>query len=123
MKNKIKNVLWVEIYFFVASVPMIVFGANDAPIGNTTLQNPLGQNTDIYALIQKVVEIAMKLGVVIAVLFIIYSGFLFVKAQGNSEKLEEAKKTFFYTIVGTAVLLGSWVISSVIQETIKQITG
>ena len=54
----------------------------------------------------------------IIVLAIIYSGFLFVAAQGNSEKLGEAKKALLYTLVGAAILLGSLAIAELIKNTV-----
>jgi len=52
---------------------------------------------------------------------IIYSGFLFVTAQGNSEKLTKAKKALLYTIIGAALLLGSYVIATAIGKTVDEI--
>jgi hypothetical protein len=54
-------------------------------------------------------------------LAIIYCGFLFVTAQGNSEKLKKAKQALLYTIVGAALLLGSLVITRAIQGTVDEI--
>ena len=52
-------------------------------------------------------------------LAIIYSGFLFVFARGNDEKLKTAKDALFYSIIGAAVLLGSWAIAEMIASTIN----
>lgn len=54
----------------------------------------------------------------VAVLFVVYSGFLFIAAQGNSEGLEKAKKNFFWTIIGVGLLLGAWALALLIKGTI-----
>ncbi len=84
------------------------------------LDNPISVNSfpDFIALLLK---IAVQIGFPVAVLFIIYSGFLFVKAQGNEKELETAKKSLTWTIIGTAVLLGASVLSYAIQNTINQL--
>lgn len=84
------------------------------------LDNPITVNSfpDFIALLLK---IAVQIGFPVAVLFIIYSGFLFVKAQGNEKELETAKKALTWTIIGTAVLLGASVLSYAIQNTINQL--
>lgn len=84
------------------------------------LDNPIsvGSFPDFIALLLK---IAVQIGFPVAVLFIIYSGFLFVKAQGNEKELETAKKALTWTIIGTAVLLGASVLSYAIQNTINQL--
>lgn len=57
----------------------------------------------------------------VAVLFIVYSGFQFLMAQGNSEKLSSAKSNFFWTILGVALLLGAWALAELIRATVEPI--
>jgi cytochrome bd-type quinol oxidase subunit 2 len=47
---------------------------------------------------------------IIAVIMIIYGGFLYVTAAGNQEKLEKAKKIIMYAVVGIVVILLSFAI-------------
>ena len=63
------------------------------------------------------------IGVPIVALAIIYSGFLFVTASGNSEKLKKAKSALLYTLIGAALLLGSLVIANSIKGTVDQINS
>ena len=97
-------------------------GQSDPPV---KLQNPLGANvTSLCSFIKTFFNnVVIPIGGVIAVFMIIYCGFLFVTAQGNTTKLETAKNAFLWTVIGTAILLGSWVIANGIQGTINQITG
>ena len=60
----------------------------------------------------------LRVGIPLVALAIIYCGFLFVQAQGNSEKIEQAKDALLYTIIGAAILLGSWAIAGIISNTI-----
>ena len=55
------------------------------------------------------------------VLAVIYAGFLFVKAQGNSGELEIAKNALLYTVIGGALLLGAFVIATAIKQTVNDI--
>ena len=80
------------------------------------LQNPLGQTTTFGAVIQKLARAITYVGVPLAGIFIIYSGFLFVTARGSDEQITKAKTTFFWTIVGTILIVGAWAIASVINE-------
>ncbi len=85
------------------------------------LQNPLSGVNDIGSFIKKILDIVLTIGIPVVALFIIYSGFLFVTARGNSEKLGDAKKTFGYTLLGAAILLGSWVLAQALGDTVKQL--
>ncbi len=89
---------------------------------NSKIENPLpnGPQT-IPEFIKKIIEIVLVVGVPLLVLAFIYAGFLFVKAQGNSGEIEVAKRTFVYTIIGGALLLGAFVIADAIGQTVKDI--
>jgi hypothetical protein len=45
---------------------------------------------------------------------IIYGGFLYVSAAGNSEKIENAKKIIMYAVIGIIVILLSFAIVNTI---------
>lgn len=127
MKNKnsliINRFFWSGIYviffvpFFIARADSTGQTTNG---GSGTLPNPIAASS-FQDLIQKILHIVLNIGVPVAALFIVYSGFLFIKAEGNPEKLKEAKETFFWTITGTAVLLGAWVLAQAIAGTINSL--
>jgi hypothetical protein len=65
----------------------------------------------------------IKLGVTVSAFFLIWAGYLFVTSQGDPGKLTTARRAFTWAVIGTAVVLGSWLIASVIQVTIWQNIG
>jgi len=87
------------------------------------LPNPLkGGVNNLFDFIKVVVNnVLLPVGGVVATMYIIYSGFLFVTAQGDPKKIETAKASFTYAVIGTAILLGAWAISEGIAATIRQI--
>lgn len=85
--------------------------------GASRFENPIRYDT-FMEFIRAILEVVLKIGIPVAAIFIIYSGFLFIKAQGNEEKLSEAKRAITYTVIGTAILLGSWLLATGIQSTI-----
>ncbi|MBI5005356.1 MAG: hypothetical protein HZC03_02020 [Candidatus Lloydbacteria bacterium] len=117
--NTINRVFWSAMYVALF-LPTIIAHATVVGEGSNRLPNPIAANS-FQELIQKILRVVVDIGVPVATLFIIYSGFLFVKAQGNPEKLKEAKETFFWTIIGTAVLLGAWVLAQAIAGTIRSL--
>lgn len=81
--------------------------------------NPLEGVDSFQGLIVAIINgIVIPIGATVAVLAIIYSGFLFVTAQGNDEKLKLAKYTFFGAIIGGLILLGAGAIAEAIKGTI-----
>lgn len=81
------------------------------------LENPLRVDS-IEAVIFLAVDIMIYVGVAFAILAIIFVGFKFVMAQGNSDKLTEAKQWFLYIIIGLAVLISAKVIVEIVENTL-----
>ena len=104
-------------------------GTTTNSLGDTVIcfQNPLGGSngiggvTDLMSFVQKVLDVILTIGVPIVALAIIYCGFLFVFAQGDPTKIKAAREAFLWTIVGAAILLGSWVLAQALNGTIKEI--
>ena len=113
------NKNWYRILlFFSFSVPFYALAAVCDPAGGK-ICNPLGETTTtIPQFIKILLEGALKVGIPLIALAVIYCGFLFVSAMGNSEKLTKAKDALLYTLIGAAVLLGSWAIAKMISATV-----
>lgn len=89
---------------------------------NFTLDNPFKHGDNLYDLLKAIInQIILPIGGVLAVLAFIYAGFLYVSAQGDEKKIQTAHRALLYTAIGTAVLLGAWVIANVIENTINQL--
>ena len=94
--------------------------------GNSiTLDNPLagGGIDNIPSLVEAILDIVLTIGVPIVAIAIIYSGFKFIAAQGNPEKLKEAKQTLLYVLIGAAILLAAWAIAQAVFSTVAAIRG
>jgi hypothetical protein len=119
------SVVRLAFLFLLFVLPTLSFaqGINPGPCETSgKICNPIPSVTSIPALIQTILIGVIKIGIPIIALALIYSGFLFVAAQGNSEKLETAKKSLLYTIIGAAILLGAWAIAILISETVLGIS-
>lgn len=87
----------------------------------SSIQNPLGQDFDIIEFFQKLFANLVKIAIPILVLFMVYSGFKFVEAQGNEEKLKKAKQNFLYVIIGAVLILGAWTIATALRGTVEEL--
>ncbi len=83
----------------------------------TPLQNPLKVDS-VKDVIFLAVDIAIYLGTAFAVLALIFVGFQFIAAQGNQNKLIDAKRWFFSVIIGFAVLISAKVIVEIVKNTL-----
>ena len=77
---------------------------------------------DFSAFVAAVIKVAVKILMPFVVLAFIWSGFLFVNAQGKEEKLKTAKSAIWWSVVGAFILLGAAGFAAIIETTIKTIT-
>jgi ribose/xylose/arabinose/galactoside ABC-type transport system permease subunit len=113
---------YIIILVSVAVVLLFVLFAADTTFAEAgKIDNPL-KATSIQGLIAFGLTFVVNLLAIAGVVWIIWTGFLFVKAQGNEKELEVAKKSFFNAIVGMAIILGAWGIAQAIAKTLSGIT-
>lgn len=90
--------------------------------GQSRLENPLNQ---AYSTVPDFIAGALRVLVIVALpiitLFIVVAGFMFVKARGNPEELATAKRNFVYVILGAILILGAWVLATLIGGTVTQL--
>ena len=86
----------------------------------TTLDNPLSA-TSLFCFLKDILDVFLTIGVIIAVLFMVYAGFLFVTARGAEAQLTTAKKAFLGAVFGTTIIMGVWVIAQAIVGTVNAI--
>ncbi len=79
------------------------------------LSNPLKVDS-IEELLVALLGVVTVIAVPIIVFFIIYSGFLYVTAQGNPEQLKQATRSLTYAIIGGVIILGSVAIATIVEN-------
>lgn len=80
-------------------VPLVVhaqFKIPPAPQGLPTEELPV--------LIARVIQAALLLVGVIALLFIVYGGFRYIYSRGDEQEIETAKRTIIYAVIGIVVI-------------------
>ncbi len=95
-------------------------GQNPSTGGSVKLLNPLAAK-DISSFLLQIIDIILVFALPIIVLFIMYAGFTFVTAQGNSEQISKARTMLMWAIIGGVIVLGADIIVKVIQETVNSI--
>ena len=105
--NKIKKFVLVSLPLMI--LPILTLAQFTNPLQSATLEDFL------LAILNVVVYIMYP----IIVLMIVYTGFLFVSAQGNPAKLQEARRALIWTVIGALVILGSKALALAIKGTVQ----
>ena len=95
--NKLRTIFYRTSFIFI-STTSVVYAEN--------IPNPLGVSS-FAELVANLANAVTKIAIPFVVVFLIYAGMLFVTARGDVKQLETAKKTFYWTIVGAAVVVGA----------------
>jgi hypothetical protein len=122
--KKIAGALIAFSFVIILLSPVALLHANppvDGSLSNTTIENPLGNNKTVESLLGSLLKLVFMVGAIVVVFFIIYSGYKFVAARGNSDKINEAKETFYATVIGAAILLGADIIATVVVNTVNAV--
>ena len=84
------------------------------------LTNPIAA-PNLWVFLERIVASVVYILFPILVIMLVYTGYLFVAAQGNPGKLAEAKKAFVWTLIGGFVVLGAQALALAIRATIASL--
>jgi formate-dependent nitrite reductase membrane component NrfD len=88
-------------------------------MGSHELVNPVTFPT-ITELLAAILNVVIIISTPIVVMFIIYSGFLYVTARGNAEQIKQASQALLYGIIGGVIILGSVAITAIVKNLAEQ---
>lgn len=71
----------------------------------------------------KIINVALSLLGLIAVVIVLAGGFKWMTAGGNEEKTTEARKMIFAGIIGLAIILSAWAITLFVFTQLQNATG
>lgn len=86
------------------------------------IANPL-KFCSLEQVLGALLDAVIKIGSIVLMLVLMYSGFQFVAAQGNEEKISKARNALMWTVIGGLILLGAKGIEVVISSTISSVTS
>ncbi len=116
MKNiSISKIAQIVTFVFVLSLAL-------APVAFAQIQpvncggTGLPCDSNITSFIMRIINLALIVAGLIAVLFLIIGGFRYITSAGNEETAESAKKIIVNAIIGIVIIILSFVIVRVIQN-------
>jgi hypothetical protein len=98
--------------------PTDTFGLN--PIQTTT---DLGKDKSLQETVASLINVALSLLGIVAVVIILAGGFMWMTAGGNDEKVAGARKLIFSGIIGLAIIMSAWAITRFVFEALNSATG
>ena len=123
MTKKIVRALRYAPYAILA-LPATVSAAT-VNLGLTSdVESALGLGTqDVRVTIARIINVFMGLLGIVAVVIILYGGFLWMTAAGNEDRVEKAKKLIVAGIIGLAIILSAYAIARFVVNSLVSATG
>lgn len=88
--------------------------------GTVGLDNPLDGIASITDFFLAILDILLVFAIPFVVFFIIYAGFMYVTARGDTGKIKTAHNALLYAIIGGLLILGARLILAVIAGTVEE---
>lgn len=129
--NKIKILLSVAIMSLTLLSTVDVYAQNYITSNSLGIQyasaTGLGSR-DVRETVASIIRVALGLLGIVAVVIILIGGFTWMTAGGNEEKVGTAKKWIFSGIIGLAIILSAyalstWVINQLVAATTTGVTN
>jgi hypothetical protein len=119
-KNPAVRILCAALLLWALALP--AFAQTGCGAGSTCLENPL-KFSSLERFIEGVLQAIVMIALPIIVAFIVYAGFKYIFARGNASEIGKAHENFKYVIIGTILILGAWVLATLIGGTVSQLLG
>ena len=106
------------------ALPLAVFAQDN--FGTAVIEPILGQTLGTRGLretIASIINVALSLLGIVAVVIILAGGFTWMTAGGNEENVEKAKKLIIAGIVGLAIILSAYAIANFVIKSLVEATG
>ncbi len=132
MKSKKRQILFIFFGLLLAGSLWLPREAKAINVWGDWFDRTVGQRgfndigfgrKDPRTIVANIVNILLGLLGVIAVVLIMYSGFVWMTASGNPEKVELAKKILVSSAVGLLIVLSAWAIAIYILSRLWLATG
>ena len=119
LPRNLYQLIWSFLLIFIPLISMADAGG-PGPAGSFQIKitNPLSVST-VDELLNLVLNLIIQAGIPIIVSMIMWSGFLFIQAQGNQSDVTKAKENLKYVLIGTAIVLGVFSILAIVRGTIQ----
>lgn len=107
ISHLVVGILMISMFFCLVSIP----SGQAEPLYNPLPNLDASKNDEIIVkFVASVLEVAYKVVIGLALLFIILGGVLYMLSAGNEDRMNTARKMIIYAIIGLAITVGAAVI-------------
>ena len=102
MKKTLKDTIFAILGGVILLVPLLAVGQTSPP---PVVEAPVQDVYDIFFIVCNILSWIFVFFIVIAVIFIIWAGFKYLTAGGESEEIKEANHKLIYAVVAIVIAI------------------
>lgn len=122
--NKLAKIGATAGAMLLAALPVLAQGVGTVGQLGVEYGTATGLGTaDIRSTMAAIINVALGLLGIVAVVIIVAGGFIWMTSGGNDEKVEKAKNMIFMGIIGLAIILSAYAIATFVIAQLTRATG
>ena len=102
----------VGVFFAIPAFAQVDFGAFGEAAGFTT-------GASVQVIIARLIRTAITFLGVVVVVFVLYGGFMYMTAGGNTDRIAKAKKVLVNSVIGLVIVLSAFTITQFILSSLS----
>jgi hypothetical protein len=115
-----KKILFsLALVLLVIAVPFVVSAVPLNDVQNVASNGGLANYTSAGTVLVTVLNAILAMAFLVAVIFVVISGYRMIVSQGNEQQVASAKQNLLWTILGIVLIVCAWVILTVVMNVIK----
>jgi len=105
--------------------PVLVSAQTNDILGLNIINNAnIGlQASDPRAVAARIINVALGFLGIVAVVIVLYGGFMWMTAAGNEERISKAKQILTAGVIGLVIIVMAWAIASYVVKTLMNVTN
>lgn len=125
-KQIVRNIIFPGALALVFSLPLFAFAQSNVQQGLSGIQSIFGfsggltSSTTLKDLIINAIRLMLMFAGIIAVVFVIIGGYMYITSGGNAEQAEKGQNTVVNAIVGIVMIILSYVIINVLVNLVSR---
>ena len=123
IKIKAGLIVAAAMVFSLALVPTVLAQTIEEDLGLTFGESSGLGNQDLRQTVASIINVALSLLGIVALVIILYGGFKWMTAGGNEDSVGEARKIIIAGVIGLAVILSSYAIANFVLVQLGEATG
>ena len=117
-----KKLFYSAVSLALYAAPLAASAQTNGGLANLDDLN-LNGDIDLINLVGRVINVLLGFLGVIALVIIIYAGFLWMTAAGNDEQISKAKKMLGAAVIGMIIIVSSLAIANFVIARLKEVGG